>query len=74
MLDVYLGYHQISLAVEDQEKINFVTSDRTFYYKDIPFGLKNTSATYQQLMDQIFRHQIECNVKVYVDDILIKST
>lgn len=37
------------------------------------FRLKNAGATYQQLMDQIFKHQFNRNVEVYVDDILIKS-
>ena len=37
------------------------------------FGLKNTNATYQMLMNKMFAHQIERNVQVYVDDMLVKS-
>ncbi|XP_042426235.1 uncharacterized protein LOC122014118 [Zingiber officinale] len=33
----------------------------------------NARATYQRMMDKIFREQIGRNVEVYVDDILIKS-
>ncbi|XP_042410245.1 uncharacterized protein LOC121999660 [Zingiber officinale] len=33
----------------------------------------NAGATYQRMMDKIFREQIRRNVEVYVDDILIKS-
>ena len=39
----------------------------------MPFGLKNTGATYQRLMNKIFAHQIKRNVQVYVDDMLVKS-
>ncbi|KAL0394641.1 UNVERIFIED_CONTAM: hypothetical protein Slati_4430300 [Sesamum latifolium] len=39
----------------------------------MPFGLKNAGATYQRLMDKIFRPQIGRNVEVYVDDMLVKS-
>ena len=39
----------------------------------MPFGLKNVGATYQRLVNQMFNKQIERNVKVYVDDMLIKS-
>ena len=39
----------------------------------MPFGLKNTRATYQRLMNKIFAHQVGRNVQVYVDDILVKS-
>lgn len=41
--------------------------------QDVPFGLKNVRATYQQLVNKIFKDQIGRNMEVYVDDILIKS-
>ena len=37
------------------------------------FDLKNTRATYQRAMMEIFHDMIHINMKVYVDDILIKS-
>jgi len=37
------------------------------------FDLKNTSATYQRLMNRMFAHQIRRNVQVYVEDMLLKS-
>ncbi|XP_073111721.1 uncharacterized protein [Elaeis guineensis] len=37
------------------------------------FGLKNTRATYQLLVNKVFKDQIDCNMEVYVTDILIKS-
>ena len=37
------------------------------------FGLKNSGATYQRLINKIFAHQIERNVQVYVDNMLMKS-
>ena len=39
----------------------------------MPFGLKNTGATYQRLVELIFAKQIGRNIKVYVDDMVIKS-
>ena len=39
----------------------------------MPFGLKNTGATYQRLMNKMFTHQIGRNVQVYVNDMLVKS-
>ncbi|KAL0448882.1 UNVERIFIED_CONTAM: hypothetical protein Slati_1444600 [Sesamum latifolium] len=39
----------------------------------MPFGLKNAGATYQRLVDKIFRPQIGRNVEVYVNDMLVKS-
>ncbi|KAL0411146.1 UNVERIFIED_CONTAM: Polyprotein P3 [Sesamum latifolium] len=73
MMDASQGYHQIMLAPEDRKKVSFITSEGTFYYVVMPFGLKNAGATYQRLVDKIFRHQIGKNVEVYVDDMLVKS-
>ena len=39
----------------------------------MPFGLMNAGATYQRLVNQMFRPQIGQNVEVYVDDMLVKS-
>ncbi|XP_073130049.1 uncharacterized protein [Henckelia pumila] len=72
-MDAYQGYHQIPLAREDQDKVSFVTSEGTFCYVVMPFGLKNAGATYQRMMDRVFKNQLGRNVEVYVDDILVKS-
>jgi hypothetical protein len=39
-LNVYLDYHQISLAMDDEEKTSFITSFRIFCYTKMAFGLK----------------------------------
>jgi len=39
----------------------------------MPFGLKNAGATYQRLMDRVFRGQIDRSMEVYVDDMVVKS-
>ena len=72
-IDAFSGYNQIQMAKEDQEKTAFITSQRLYCYKVMPFGLKNTGATYQKLVNQMFKKQIWRNVKVYVDGMLVKS-
>ena len=39
----------------------------------MPFGLKNAGATYQQLITQVFKHQLGRNMEAYVDDMIVKS-
>ncbi|KAL0341433.1 UNVERIFIED_CONTAM: Retrovirus-related Pol polyprotein from transposon.6 [Sesamum calycinum] len=73
MMDASQGHHQIMLAPEIRKRVSFITSASTFCYVAMPFGLKNAGATYQYLVDKIFRPQIERNVKVYVDDMLVNS-
>ena len=41
LLDAYSGYHQIKMAVKDQEKTAFITPFGAFCYVSMPFGLKS---------------------------------
>ncbi|GJU44071.1 reverse transcriptase domain-containing protein [Tanacetum coccineum] len=72
-LDAYKGYHQIQMAKSDEEKTAFHTSQGVYCYTKMPFGLKNASVTYQRLVDKAFNSQIGWNIKVYIDDLVIKS-
>ena len=72
-MDAFFGYNQIRMDEADQEKTSSVTSQGLFCYKVMSFGLKNTGATYQRLVNHMFRLQIGRNVEVYVDDMLVKS-
>lgn len=38
----------------------------------MPFNLKNVGATYQHLVNKIFKEQIEQNMEIYVDNMLVK--
>ena len=40
-LDTFQGYHQIPLALDDQEKTSFVTLIGNYHYKVMSFDLKN---------------------------------
>ncbi|GJR61005.1 reverse transcriptase domain-containing protein [Tanacetum coccineum] len=62
-LDAYKGYHQIQMAKEDEEKTTFITNQGIFCYTKIPFGLQNTGATYQRLVDKAFHKQIDRNLE-----------
>ena len=72
-IDAFSGYNQIKMDEADQERMSFITKQGLFCYKVMPFGLKNAGATYQRLVNHMFRPQIGRNVEVYVDDMLVKS-
>lgn len=57
----------------NKEKTAFVTPHELYYYKVMPFGLKNAGTTYQRLMTKIFKPLIGRTVEVYIDDIVVKS-
>jgi len=46
-LDAYSGYNQIPMVASDMNKTAFITDDANYFYRFMPFGLKNAGATYQ---------------------------
>ena len=72
-LDAFQGYHQIPLALDNQEKTVFVTPIENYHYKVMPFGLKNAGSTYQWMMTKMFKPQLGRSIEVYIDDIVVKS-
>ena len=61
------------MALGDQEKTSFITPTWNYHYKVMPFGLKNAGSTYQRMMTRMFEPQLGKNIKVYIDDMAVKS-
>ena len=72
-IDAFFGYNQISMDPNDQEKTSFVSGQGTYYYRVMPFELKNAGATYQRLVNKMFQKQIGASLEVYIKDMLVKS-
>ena len=72
-MDTYSVYNQISMHVLDQKHTSFITDRCLYCYKVMPFGLKNVGATYQRLVNMMFKEHIGKMMKVYIDDMLVKS-
>lgn len=66
-------YHQILLHPEDQPCVSFITASGTYCYTVMPFGLKNTGATYQRMVDKMFKGQLGMSMEASVDDMLVGS-
>ncbi|RDY12854.1 hypothetical protein CR513_02281, partial [Mucuna pruriens] len=56
-IDAYSSYNQIQMHPCDESKIVFMTEE---------------GATYQRLMDRIFKDHIGNQLKIYVDDMVVK--
>ena len=61
------------MAPNDMEKTSFITEWGTYCYRVMPFGLKNAGATYQRAATTLFHDMMHRDVKVYVDDMIVKS-
>jgi hypothetical protein len=72
-LDLKSGYSLCRIKEGDEWKTAFKTEYGLFEYLIMPFGLSNTPATFQALMNEIFRDLLDIYVIIYLDNILIFS-
>ncbi|GKA27947.1 reverse transcriptase domain-containing protein [Tanacetum coccineum] len=70
-LDGFLGFFQIPIAPEDQEKMMFICPYETFAYRRMLFGLCNAPTTFQRCMTAIFHDMVENFMGVFMDDFLV---
>ena len=70
-LDIASAYWTVPIRERDIEKTAFHTPRGLFEMIVMPFGLCNSQATFQRLMDQALKNAT--NAESYVDDIVIYS-
>jgi hypothetical protein len=73
--DVHWSYHNVRIKEGNEWKAAFITNQGLFEPRVMFFGLTNSPAMFQALMNAIFADLIaEGKVTVYLDDILIWSS
>jgi hypothetical protein len=68
------GYNQIFMVEQDASKTTFICPGfiDLFEWVDMTFGLKNSGATYQRVMNLIFHEMLGKTVEIYIDNIVVK--
>lgn len=69
--DLLKGYWQVPLSRCAREIAAFITPKGLYSYKVMPFGLQNSPATFQRLMNHVVGGMQGC--AVYLDDVVIYS-
>jgi transposase InsO family protein len=70
-MDLKNGFHLIRIREGDEWKTAFRTRYGLYEFLVMPFGLMNAPATFQDMMNHIFRDIIDLGLLVYMDDLLI---
>lgn len=72
-LDCSRGFLQIPVAPEDVEKTAFTCHRGLFEFLRLPFGLSNSPASFQRVMDQVLGDAKFNFAMAYMDDVVIFS-
>ena len=70
-LDRYLGYNQMAIHPNDQEKTTFTCPFGTFTFRRMPFRLCNAPVNFQRCMTTILPDFLGNNLEVFMDDFSI---
>ncbi len=73
-LDLRNAYHLVRIRKGDEWKTVFNTPRGHFEYLVMPFGLSNSPAVFQALVNDVLRDMVDQFIYVYLDDILIFSS
>ncbi len=61
------------MALNDIKKILVITKSSLYEWNIMPFGLKNATSTFFQIMVEIFKDRNNQFLKVFVDDVNIHN-
>lgn len=74
VIDMKWGYHQVDILDDHKERTAFTVGPLGFYeYERLPFGLANSPATYQRLMEECLGDYHTKICYIYLDDVIIFS-
>ena len=73
VLDCYSGFWQVKIKEEHKERTGFTVPSGHFEFNRLPFGLSNSPANFQRLMDLVLKDLIGDELHVFIDDVIIFS-
>jgi hypothetical protein len=73
VLDSYSGFWQMNIAEEHKERTAFTVPSGHYEFNRLPFGLSNSPASFQRLMDIVLRNLVGTECWIFIDDVIVYS-
>ena len=73
VIDCYSGFWQIKIAEEDKMKTAFSTPSGHYHFHRLPYGLSNSPAIFQRLMDVVLRDLTGTECWIFLDELIVFS-
>ena len=72
-LDLNWGFWNLPVAEECRKYTSFITHRGAFEFNVLPFGIRNSPAEFQRVMDDVLGELYSEGVMCYIDDIVIRA-
>ncbi|CAB4020150.1 Retrovirus-related Pol poly from transposon [Paramuricea clavata] len=72
-LDLKSGYWQVRMEESDKEKTAFTAGEGLWQFIVMPFGLSNTPATFERLMERVLQELLWTVCLIYLDDVIVHA-
>jgi transposase InsO family protein len=71
VLDCYSGFWQIKICEEDKEKTAFTVPSGHYEFNRLSYGLSNSPASFQRLVDVVLKNLTGTECWVFIDDVIV---
>jgi hypothetical protein len=71
VIDLYSGFCQIKLPEEDKLETAFTVPSRRYNFLRLPYGLSNSPASFQRLMEIVLRDFVGNECYVFIVDVIV---
>ena len=68
-----MGYWQVAMDADTQEKAAFVTSSVLYEWIVMPFGLCNAPSTFAKLMELVCKGLLWKICFIYLDNVIVRA-
>lgn len=74
IMDMQSGFWQIEVHPNSKEKTTFIMPDGLWQFKKMPFGLCNSPASFQRMLDIVLNGLKWNSCLIYLDDVVVFSS